>query len=127
MDMTYDMTIHNGDITDIDIKDINNAGCDYDVEWDYLTVSGNNSTKLGTGISLTYAYKKNFSWKVFCDYDYSRKTYTLTYDPQYYLNVAFPDLVGMNALGGEPFKAEKHELKKNVNSWVLGASFAVSF
>ena len=127
MDMTYDMTIHNGDITDIDIKDINNAGCDYDVEWDYLTVSGNNSTKLGTGISLTYAYKKNFSWKVCCDYDYSRKTYTLTYDPQYYLNVAFPDLVGMNALGGEPFKAEKHELKKNVNSWVLGASFAVSF
>lgn len=69
----------------MDIKDISDSGKDYDVEWDYLTVSANNSTKLGTGLSLTYANKKYFSWKVFCDYDYTTKTYTLTYDPDYYI------------------------------------------
>ena len=127
MDLNYDMTIHNGKIQSVDIKDISDSGKDYDVEWDYLTVSANNSTKFGTGISLTYAYKNNFSWKVFCDYDYTKKTYTLTYDPDYYVTYAMPVAVGMGAMMGVPVEAEKHTLKKNVNSWVVGASFAVSF
>ena len=127
MDLNYDMTIHNGEIQSVDIKDISDSGKDYDVEWDYLTVSANNSTKFGTGISLTYAYKNNFSWKVFCDYDYTKKTYTLTYDPDYYVTYAMPEAVGMGAMMGVPVEAEKHTLKKNVNSWVVGASFAVSF
>ena len=127
MDLNYDMTIHNGEIQTVDIKEISDSGKDYDVEWDYLTVSANNSTKFGTGISLTYAYKKNFSWKVFCDYDYTKKTYTLTYDPDYYVTYAMPEAVGMGALMGNPVEAEKHTLKKHVNSWVVGASFAVSF
>ena len=127
MDLDYDMAIHNGEIQSLDIKDISDSGKDYDVEWDYLTVSANNSTKLGTGLSLTYAYKKNFSWKVFCDYDYTKKTYTLTYAPDYYITYAMPEAVGMGALMGVPVEAEKHTLKKNVNSWVVGASFAVSF
>ena len=127
MDLNYDMTIHNGKIQSVDIKDISDSGKDYDVEWDYLTVSANNSTKFGTGISLTYAYKNNFSWKVFCDYDYTKKTYTLTYDPDYYVTYAMPEAVGMGAMMGVPVEAEKHTLKKNVNSWVVGASFAVSF
>ena len=38
-----------------------------------------------------------------------------------------PEAVGMGALMGVPIEAEKHTLKKNVNSWVVGASFAVSF
>lgn len=127
MDLNYDMAIHNGEVQSVDIKDISDSGKDYDVEWDYLTVSANNSTKLGTGISLTYAYKKNFSWKVFCDYDFTKKTYTLTYDPDYYITYAMPEAVGMGALIGNPVETEKHTLKKNVHSWVIGASFAVSF
>ena len=56
------------------------TGEPFDHKWDYFKVTGNNSTKFGTGISLTYAYKQNFSWKVFLDYDISRKTYTMDYD-----------------------------------------------
>ena len=127
MDLDYDMTIHNGEVNYVDIVDVKDSGKDYDLEWDYLTVSANNSTKFGTGLSLTYAYKKNFSWKVFCDYDYTRKDYTLTYDPDYYVTVAMPEMVGLGQLMGEPLLPEKHTLRKHVNSWVLGASFAVSF
>ena len=127
MDLNYTATIHNGELTDFDIIDISDAGKDYDVEWDYLTVSVDNTTKWGTGLSLTYAYKNNFSWKLFCDYDYTRKTYTLTYDPDYYLDYAMPEVKGMATLMGDVTDVEKHSIKKHVNSWIVGASFAVSF
>ncbi len=133
MDMDYDATITSGQLTDIDIKDITelkdagNKPVTYDVEWDYLTVSANNSTKFGTGLSLTYAYKKNFSWKLFCDYDYTRKDYTLTYDPDYYIAFGMPEMVGLGALMGETIQPQKHTIRKHVNSWVVGASFSVSF
>ena len=52
-----------------------------DYSWDYIDVSATNSFKFGTGISLTYAHKNNFSWRLFCDYDYSRKTFTASYNP----------------------------------------------
>ena len=127
MDMKYDADIRNGELTDLNITDIAETGKDYDVEWDYLTVSANSSTKWGTGISLTYAYKKNFSWKVFCDYDSTKKNYTLTYDPDYYVQYAMPEAIGMSTLLGGVFGAEKYTLKKHVNTFVVGASFAVSF
>ena len=132
-DLQYDMIIVNGTPVDINInsfstmKNADGSDMSYDEEWDYLTVSANNSTKWGTGISLTYAYKKNFSWKVFCDYDYTRKNYTLTYDPDYYVQFAMPEAIGMAALLGLPYQPEKHTIKKHVNSWIVGASFAVSF
>ena len=127
MNLDYDMAIHNGELQSVNITDISDSGKDYDVEWDYLTVSANNSTKFGTGLSLTYAYKKNFSWKVFCDYDYTRKDYTLTYDPDFYVGQAMPEMIGMAALMGEAVQPEKHTIRKHVNSFVLGASFAVTF
>lgn len=132
-DLQYDMIIVNGTPVDINInsfstmKNADGSDMSYDEEWDYLTVSANNSTKWGTGISLTYAYKKNFSWKVFCDYDYTRKNYTLTYDSDYYVQFAMPEVIGMAALLGLPYQPEKHTIKKHVNSWIVGASFAVSF
>lgn len=126
-DLDYNATITKGKLTNLDIIDIANTGQQYDVEWDYLTVSANNSTKWGTGISLTYAFKKSFSWKVFCDYDFTKKTYTLTYDPDFYVHYAMPEAIGMAALMGQTDDAIKHTIKKNVNSFVVGASFAVSF
>jgi membrane-associated phospholipid phosphatase len=60
----------------------------YEVEWDYLKLGASSSTSWGTGISLTYRYKSNFSWRLYCDYDYSEKKYTLTYDSSYYLKRA---------------------------------------
>lgn len=92
----------------------------FDTTWDYFTVEGNNTMKYGTGISLTYAYKQNFSWKVFFDYDFSRKTYTMTYDPKGFYQDLFPD----EHLEWEP---TTKSIKKNMNSFVLGGSFAVNF
>ena len=128
-DMDYDMTIVNGIVEDLNINNITSTGETYDVEWDYLTVEGNNTVKYGTGISLTYTYKGNFCWKIFCDFDFTRKTYTLTYDPDSYLEVAFPRfnnlcniLTDENDIDGWVYKT-----KKNMFTWVLGASFSVSF
>ena len=97
-------------------------------EWDYFTVSGNNTMKYGTGISLTYAYKHNFSWKVFLDYDFTRKTYTMKYDTGGFFKDLFPvDMASISpAEYNESFVTEK-SIKKNMNSFVIGASFAVNF
>jgi hypothetical protein len=93
-------------------------------EWDYFTVQGNNTMKFGTGISLTYAYKQNFSWKVFLDYDYSRKTYTLTYDPTGFVKGLFPEV---NIDEVKDLIPGPKSIKKNMHSFVLCASFAINF
>ena len=104
------------------------TGKEYDVEWDYFTVDGNNTMKFGTGISLTYAYKKNFSWKVFLDYDVARKTYTMNYNyggiPYAMYPSAFENMTETEIK--ETFTASK-SIKKTMHSFVLGASFAVNF
>ena len=91
----------------------------YTTEWDYFTVSGNNTMKFGTGLSLTYAYKNNFAWKVFLDYDYTRKTYTMTYNPSQFI---------FDALGwtdAEP--GESQSVKKARHTFILGGSLTTSF
>lgn len=97
----------------------------YTSNWDYFTVGGNNTTKVGTGLSLTYAYKNNFAWKVFFDYDYTRKTYTMTYNPMQF----FFDAIGMSfddiLPGGD--LAEKQSIKKDRHTFILGGSFTISF
>ena len=92
----------------------------FDTTWDYFTVEGNNTMKYGTGISLTYAYKQNFSWKIFFDYDFTRKTYTMTYDPKGFYQDLFPELQAK-------WDPTTKSIKKNMNSFVLGGSFAVNF
>lgn len=39
----------------------NNTGEKWTDEWEYLTIGAKSSTSYGTGISLTYRYKSNFS------------------------------------------------------------------
>lgn len=95
---------------------------EYETEWDYFTVSGNNTTKYGTGISLTYAYKNNFAWRIFADYDFTRKTYTMEYRPSDYLFKAFP-ILELN----DSAQSQYQSIKKNMNTWIVGASLAVSF
>ena len=100
----------------------------YDVQWDYITVSGNNTTKYGTGLSLTYAYKSNFSWRLFADYDFTRKHYTMEYDDSSYLNTAFPIFADLlRVLEPESLEKKTSTIKKNMNSFVLGAAFTISF
>ena len=77
-DIRYRLTVDNGNMLDGNDKLFagdyidypKNTGEKFTDEWDYLTLGASNSTSLGTGISLTYRYKSNFSWKIFCDYDY---------------------------------------------------------
>ncbi len=98
----------------------------YDVKWDYLSVSGNNTAKFGTGLSLTYAYKHNFSWKVFVDYDFTRKHYTMEYAPAEFSKAAYTPVYDafIDVYGKGIFTSTT---KKNMNSYVLGAAFTVSF
>ena len=123
--MDYDITIRDGDIYDFNILNFYDRGYSYSKKWDYLSVSGDNSTKWGTGISLTYAYRGNFCWKIFCDYDYTRKTYTLKYDPEKYLDVACPEIASLNAF----FFDDSFELKqkKDMHQFVVGASLSIQF
>lgn len=105
------------------IDDMKNAwGNDYDCDWDYMTVSGNNTMKVGTGVSLTYAYKSNFSFKVFLDYDYTKKNYTMEYSPNEFLKKA---IVGDE--NNELYDSQSSTISKKMNSFVLGGAFSVSF
>jgi len=98
----------------------------YDAEWDYLTIDGKSAMTYGTGISLTYAYKSTFSWKVFMDYDFSRHTYTMEYNPNGWVDNALGDDAA-NRMFGSTLNTVSRELKKNMNSFVFGGSFVVSF
>ena len=125
--MDYDMTIKNGEVTSLDINSIKKTGQDYTSDWDYLTLKGGSSTSFGTGISLTYAYKNNFCWKIFCDYDFTRKTYTATYNPNEFIYKAMPDMVAMMTIGGEDVSPMELHKKKYMNMWTLGASISIHF
>lgn len=109
----------------------NPTGDAFEHSWDYFTITGSNSNKFGTGISLTYAYKQNFSWKVFLDYDYTRKTYTMDYNVGGMYEALFPeDYKNLSDAERKEFKegtSASQSIKKNMHSFVLGASFAINF
>ncbi len=112
---------------DVTVNNFASTGSSYDAEWDYLTLGGNNSTNYGTGLSLTYRYKSNFSWRLFCDYDYSRKEYTLVADPLRFLKHATPNLNSLFETLGAGLDPISYKKKKNVSYFTIGASFAVNF
>ncbi len=97
-------------------------------DWDYINVQASNSMKFGTGLSLTWAYKNAFSWRVFCDYDYSHKTYTATYAPFIYLENYCPDLRNDYIIkyNWDPVQYFKSSASKHLHQWVLGGSLCVS-
>ncbi len=111
------------------------TGETYDTTWDYFTLSANNTMKFGTGISLTYAYKDNFAWKVFVDYDYARKTYTLEYNPSQFMYSAMPSVLSLiqEAAPGdyaeisESLQPVTSSIKKGRNTFIFGGSFVISF
>ncbi len=105
----------------------------YDITWDYMTVSGNNTMTYGTGLSLTYAYKSNFSWKLFVDYDFTRKHYTMDLNETEFTRVAFPEEYDNICAyyDGSNFNNNGTNLsstiKKTMNNFVIGGAFCVSF
>ena len=138
-DIPYYMLIKDGHVAKDDdgsllfIPDApQSTGETYEVEWDYLKLGANASTSWGTGISLTYRYKSNFSWRLYCDYDYSEKKYTLTYDSSYFLKTAVTQ--GTLALLSNPEVSPMagdltpYVFKKNKNMHyvTIGLSFLVN-
>ena len=110
----------------------NNTGEKWTEDWEYLTIGAKSSTSFGTGISLTYRYKSNFSWRLYCDYDYTRKNFTATYDPFHFMQEGVT--VGTNVLmetvgnyeDGLGLGVREYNTKKNMNYVTLGLSFLVN-
>lgn len=108
----------------------NNTGETWTDDWEYLTVGAKSSTSFGTGLSLTYKYKSNFSWRLFCDYDYTKKEYTMTYDPYHFMTKGLTPgaqaLFAVASENGDPFKVYEYKKKKHMNYWTIGLSFLVN-
>ena len=83
-----------------------------DTSWDYFMLNANNTWHVGTGLSMTYAYKNNFAFRAFTEYDFTRKTYTLYYTPPTFM-------------AGQ--QAQQHSLSKARHTLIFGASVAVDF
>ena len=131
-DINYHLVIDNSDIdkTNSRIDYPHDTGEDYISSWDYLTIGAKSSTTWGTGLSLTYRYKSNFAWRLFCDYDYTEKTFTMTYDPYHYLKDgldwnAYTLVTLLSPKSGmlEPIEFKK---SKKMNYFTLGLSFLVN-
>ena len=114
-----------------------NTGEKWTDDWEYITIGAKSSTSYGTGLSLTYRYKSNFSWRLFCDYDYTRKDFTATYDPYHFVQKGMTSGAGFlmdmaieTATGdyadGIGLDAREYKTRKHMNYWTLGLSFLVN-
>ena len=114
-----------------------NTGEKWSADWEYLTIGAKSSTSFGTGLSLTYRYKSNFSWRIFCDYDYTRKDFTATYDPFHFVQKSMTSGASMLAdtalsistkeyADGLGIDAREYKVRKHMNYVTLGLSFLVN-
>ena len=106
------------------------TGGEYEYSWDYVTVGGKSSTTWGTGISLTYRYKSNFSWRLYVDYDYTEKEFTAKYDPLNYMRRALTSssyVLAQNIETISPYLAPaEYKKTKKMNYVTIGLSFLVN-
>ncbi len=147
-DISYTMTLDNrqghkdasGDPTLLlsDLQYPVNTGEKWTDEWEYLTVGAKSSTSFGTGLSLTYRYKSNFSWRIYCDYDYTRKDFTAKYDPFHFVQSSLTSGASLLAdaavstsineyADGLGLEAREYKTRKYMNYVTLGLSFLVNF
>lgn len=122
-ELTIDFNKNNPELIEVGLQ---NTGEQYTSSWDFLTVDASSSFKVGTGISLTYAYKDYYSWRLFMDYDFTRKTYGLNYNPVGYLR----DAIYVPITDFYPYVengiVERYSKKKSMHSFVFGLSFVVT-
>ena len=121
--INYDMTITNGKVTNLTLQDpANTANNDtYSDDWDYLTLGAKSSTSYGTGLSLTYRHKGNFSFRLFADYDYSKKTFTLMNDSYH-----FTDQTGGAFALAQQLNPYYFKKVKKMNYLTVGLSFLIN-
>lgn len=133
-DIEYEYTVTNkkgfADIVPVSLAYPTNTGETWTDEWEYLTVGAKSSTSFGTGISLTYKYKSNFSWRLFCDYDYTKKDFTMRYDPFHFaqkgLTEAAYSLMELGSNYAEYMSPVEVKKTKKMNFFTLGLSFLVN-
>ena len=141
-DISYSLTVdntpgkqqsgHNPGLYMNSLEYANNTGEKWTDEWEYLTLGAKSSTSFGTGISLTYKYKSNFSWRLYLDYDYTKKDYTLTYDPFHFMSkgltpgagILFADAADFG--DGKVLEAREYNSTKKMNYFTIGLSFLVN-
>ena len=132
-DINYELTISNGEFVSAEIDYPNNTANNekYVDDWDYLTLSATNSTSWGTGLSLTYRFKSNFSWRLFMDYDYTNKSYTLKYDPYHFLRKGLTDnayrLMSLASEISASLDPIEFRMDKKMHFFTAGLSFLVNF
>jgi hypothetical protein len=107
-----------------------NIGEKWTDDWDYLTLGAKSSTSYGTGISITYKYKSNFSWRLYCDYDYTEKDFSLKYDPFHFMKKgltenAYAFMQNFSATADYMNPIEFRKTKK-MNYVTIGMSFLVN-
>ncbi len=132
-DIKYGIYVENGElVADKSYLDYPvSTGQTYTDSWDYLTIGAQSATSWGTGLSLTYRYKSNFSWKLFVDYDYSKKKFNMMYDPYHYLKKGLTEnaynLVALLSEESPLMEPINFKKEKVMNYVTVGLSFAVNF
>ena len=100
-------------------------------EYELMRVKVNNSFNYVAGISLTWHYKDNFAWKVFFDFDSSKKKYT--YISNYFSQDALSRIASSKFVEDYPevYKGLSTTYtgvaNKMMNFLTIGASFSVCF
>jgi len=98
-----------------------------DTKWDYINLSATNSFKFGSGLSLTYAHKNAFSWRVFLDYDYAAKTYTASYSPLKIIEEFAPQVLEQyEGYNWNPAMTFTSSTRKHLHQWIVGGALCVS-
>ncbi len=141
-DVSYSMTVDNtktpktiADQPQVKLNTLQypvNTGEKWTDDWEYLTIGAKSSTSFGTGLSLTYRYKSNFSWRLYADYDYTRKNYTVRYDPFHFLSSSVTP--GTSYLidsfsqieDDKGISVREYNMKKYMNYFTVGLSFLVN-
>ena len=130
MDYNISLSSNNGVLNYVTTIEEPTTKNSYEYTWDYLTLGGNTSTTWGTGLSLTYRYKSNFSWKLFVDYDYTEKDFTLKYDPLNYMREALTNnsfVLAQNIENLYPYLSPmEYKKTKKMNYVTIGLSFMVN-
>ena len=128
LDVTGSMAGKRLNLSESEDKLFDKTDEDVSYDWDFINVHASNSIKFGTGLSFTYAYKNSFSWRLFCDYDYCKKTYTASYSPFEFFSEVSPDFTFLMAIAGwDMSKPLTSSTSKHLHQWVLGGSLCVTF
>ena len=92
----------------------------YSASWNFLTIHGNKALLLGTGLWCTMAYKQNYCWRAYVDFNYSRNKFTATLDPHGWEKQIYTS----TKLGNESIS---ETIKKNMVQIGAGTVFSISF